>query len=726
MDANLPIVSESPDRSFMKAARRHYRMRGGKAFAIIFSLLTILMLCLVLQVDTGLIAILSAQHTIMFILIDMGLLLLLLAYAVVHRATILWRRAHDGMIGTRLQSRIILMFSAIAIMPTLVVASFSILFFNIGIKTWFDTQVSEALENSANIARAYIQEHKETIRTDANSMGLALHDKIPLVYTNPIAFTQELVARASEHYLSEALVLDRQQVLARTELSFSLSFERLPEAVLQRADRGDVAIFGDDRDKIQAVIKISSAPDVYLMVVRVVDPQVLSYMQTALETVNEYHALQAQLVVLQNQFFAMFVLVALLVLLASLWAGMLLAVRLIEPLRALMSATERVRAGDYSIKVPEGRPDDEIGNLGRTFNRMTGQLEAQRHDLMEANRLADDRRRFTEAVLSGVSAGVIALDEQQRITLHNRVAPQLLARDTLIGEDIAVVLPDIAPLMRAVQSKPEKLAGADMRVQQGEVARMLHVQVTAERLGEEIEGYIVTFDDISALVAAQRSAAWADVARRIAHEIKNPLTPITLSAERLRKKFGPEIASDRESYDRYLDTIARHTRDIGRMVEEFVNYARLPMSVYAEENLSAIIRKIMFSAQTSFPDIAFKKFFPDAPVPFMCDEAQLGQALLNLLKNAAEALESTEQKEITVTLAVTDSAITLTVEDNGPGFPPDKIATLTEPYVTTRSKGTGLGLAIVKRTVEEHGGHLSLSNRDESGARVSIVFPRGK
>ena len=495
---------------------------------------------------------------------------------------------------------------------------------------------------------------------------------------------------------------------------------------MARADAGEIAVFGDDEEKIQAVIKISNEPDLYLMAVRVVDAQVLDHMQAALNTVNEYHDLQAELSRLQEQFLIVFVLMALLVLLASLWAGMLLAVRLIEPLRALMSATERVRAGDYAIKVPEGRLDDEIGNLGRTFNKMTGQLQEQRHDLMEANRLADDRRRFTEAVFAGVSAGVIALDENEKVTLHNRTALELLGSSELpVGTLIADIMPDVAPLMRAVKAKPDKLASADVAILQREMKRTLHVRVTAERLGEEIEGYIVTFDDITPLVAAQRSAAWADVARRIAHEIKNPLTPITLSAERLRKKFAPgEGSEERESFDKYLDTISRHTKDIGRMVEEFVTYARLPMSVFAQENLVSIVRKTVFSAQTANPDITYVQDLPNTPLVIMCDEAQLGQALLNLLKNAAEAMEASSKKEIRVTLTTSDASITLVVEDSGPGFPADKIESLTEPYVTTRAKGTGLGLAIVKRTIEEHKGTLALSNREDGGARVTIVLPK--
>ena len=712
--------------SFMKAPRAHYRMRGGKLLAVILFLLFVALVMLVLKANSTYFGDASPQRTVTLVLIDLWMMLIIMAYVVQHRARLLWHRAHDGVLGTRLQSRIILMFSGIAIVPTLIVATFSIPFFNVGIKSWFDNQVSATLQDSVVVATAYINEHKDVIRNDALGLSEAIQSQGMAPLSSPTAFGQFLSTQSAQRNLSEAIVFDRQQhVFARTEFSFSLTFERFPEEVMNRADSGQVAIFGDDQNKIQAVVKISASPSLYLMVARVVDAKVLQQMQAARETVNEYQQLQSDLQGLEKQFFLVFVLIAMIILLASLWAGILLAVRLIEPLRALMAATEHVRGGDYAIRVPEGRADDEIANLGRTFNRMIGQLEAQRRDLIEANRLVDERRRFTETVLLGVSAGIIALDGEQRITLNNRTALVLLGRESLtIGESIDAVLPDVKSLVKQVIAKPERIASGEIIVQHGENRIILHVQVTAERLGTAIEGYIVTFDDITELVSAQRSAAWADVARRIAHEIKNPLTPITLSTERIKKKFSPaEGTEERESFDKYIETITRHVRDIGRMVEEFVAYARMPSSVFRTENLVSIVKKSVFSAQTATPDVKYTQTLPDKPVELMCDEAQLGQMLLNLLKNAAEAMESSATKQVAITLTTTDKTATLTIDDTGPGFPPDKIATLTEPYVTTRAKGTGLGLAIVKRSVEEHKGTLTLSNNEQGGARISMVFP---
>ncbi len=692
---------------------------------LVGTLLLVGFISLLVQIDMQLVERLTPMRTLMLIIIDLSALLLLMAYVVTARATQLWRRARNGMIGTRLQSRIVIMFCVVSILPTITVALFSAFFFDYGIKSWFDTRVASALEDSMTVAGAYLEEHKSAIRSDALSFASVIQPQLPVLLSNPNTFQQILNEQMAIHHLSEAVLFDNARVVARTTLSFSLSFERLPESIMSRAAHGEVVVFGDEEDKIQAVMKIVDQPQLYLLISRVVDPTVLDHMESARATVAQYQQLQGEINTLQRQFLFVFVLVALLVLMAAVWAGMMLATRLIEPLIALMAATERVRAGDYSSKVPEGRADDEIANLGRTFNRMTSQLEAQRRDLTAANRQLDERRRFTEAVLSGVSAGVIALDRNYLVTLRNRTALELLDHQGEIQEQpITRWLPELEPLLKQAAAQPNRIASADMVVERDNKRITLHVQVTAEHFNQTIEGYIVTFDDITELVSAQRSAAWADVARRIAHEIKNPLTPITLSTERLRKKFADEISSDKESYERYLDTIARHTKDIGRMVEEFVSYARMPGVQLKEENLSALLRRAVFSEQTVHPEVRYMLDAPEA-APVQCDEAQLRQVFTNLLKNAAEALEQQAgAKEIRIALAAQEQTWVVTIHDNGVGFPADKINQLTEPYVTTRTKGTGLGLAIVKRTMEEHRGSLTLTNAQDGGAVVTLIFPR--
>lgn len=718
------LATDSPESAIQSTSRPW----AGTVALVASVLLCVMLGALVMEFRSGEMVAANPQKNIAGMLVMLASLLVLMALVVIRRATRLWNQAKEGLIGTRLQSRIIVMFCVIAIIPTIVVSLFSALFFNFGVQAWFDERVSAALDDSVRVATAYLQEHQTAIRSDAAGLGDDVERQLSQIYANPRGFQRMLTLQANSRNLSEAVVFDRDRVLARTALSFSLIFERLPEQIMDRADAGHSVVFGEDETKIQAVVKIAEFPQVYLMVGRVVDPAVLQHMKTARTTVVQYRQLENDIDRIQKQFFAIYILVALLVLMASIWAGMALAVRLIGPIAQLMGATERVRGGDYSTRVPEGREDDEIANLGRTFNRMTSQLEAQRRDIMEANRKLDERRRFTEAVLSGVSAGIIALDSGHCITLHNRVARELLglAEDKqLIGSEVSDWLPEARALIHEAERRPERIANANATIFHGEQRVNLHVQVTAERFGDAIEGYIVTFDDITELVSAQRTAAWSDVARRIAHEIKNPLTPITLSVDRLRRKFGGEITTDKEAYERYLETISRHVRDIGRMVEEFVSFARMPASVFREDDVVMVMRKALFSEQTAHEDIRYKTTLPGAPVLATFDEAQIGQTLLNLLKNAAEALDGASgEKEIQLALEEREHEVVITVRDNGPGFPADKIAQLTEPYVTTRAKGTGLGLAIVKRTAEEHKGTLELTNRADGGAQVTLTFPK--
>jgi two-component system nitrogen regulation sensor histidine kinase NtrY len=656
------------------------------------------------------------------------LVLLTLTFFIVRRAYGFWQAARAGLVGTRLQTRIILTFATVTLVPTLIVTLFSALFFNFGVKAWFDNRVSVALEESVTLAEAYLNEHRSAMHSEARGISSDLAPDLALIDINPPLFDKALNMQAAQRNLSEAIVFTPSRVVARTALSFSLTFERLPDVVIERANEGNIVILGNEEDdKIRAVIKLAGANNLYLLIGKTVDRAVISHMQMARTTMEQYHYLQRDMRSIQRQFTLAFILLALLLLLASIWAGMAVALRVIGPVSLLVAAAERVRSGDYDIRVPEGRADDEIATLGRSFNRMTSQLSRQRADLIDANRLLNERRRLTEAVFAGVSAGVISLTPDKRITLYNRSALKLLgiaAEDSLKDRAIIEVMPAIAELLNDAQQAPEKISARDIVITRGETRATLHVRITLERAGEVIEGYVVTFDDITDLVTAQRSAAWADVARRIAHEIKNPLTPITLSSERLRKKFADEITSDKDAYLRYIDTITRHVRDIGKMVEEFVSFARMPQPQMRKESLISIINKSIFSEATAHSDIRYITEVPSSDIRILCDEQQIGQMLLNLLKNAAEAMEGqTAPLKITVCVEQIDQHIHVSVRDSGAGFPPEQMATLTEPYVTTRAKGTGLGLAIVKKTMEDHKGRIQLANHPEGGAMVTLIFP---
>ena len=435
-------------------------------------------------------------------------------------------------------------------------------------------------------------------------------------------------------------------------------------------------------------------------------------------------------------FVMIFGLVALLLLLAAVWIGLTFATQITRPISTLIAAAERVRHGDLSIRVKSDASVGEIGTLNRAFNRMTTQLEQQQVTLIEANRSLDDRRRFTEAVLSGVSAGVIGLDAHGLINLPNRSASDLLGvnLDEANGAPLAEVAPEMAGLLTTAMERPDRQWQAELRLVRDGQSRALVARIVAERQEGAVVGYVVTFDDVTALVSAERKAAWADVARRIAHEIKNPLTPIQLASERLRRRYLKQIKSDPETFATLTETIVRHVEDIGRMVDEFSSFARMPRPDLKLEDVNELVEQAVFLERNRYPDIEIVADLPPDTTPLVCDARQISQALVNVLKNAAEAIIAREQKgneplppgRIEVTVAHRTEAgidqVVLVVEDNGKGLPKENRDRLTEPYVTTRTRGTGLGLAIVKKIMEDHQAELVLTDRDGGGARVMLIF----
>jgi two-component system nitrogen regulation sensor histidine kinase NtrY len=439
-------------------------------------------------------------------------------------------------------------------------------------------------------------------------------------------------------------------------------------------------------------------------------------------------------------FVMIFIIVALLLLLAAVWMGLTLATHISRPISGLIAAAERVRHGDLSVRVKPTTTIAEFGMVGRAFNRMTSQLQSQQEGLLLVNRDLDERRRFTEAVLSGVSAGVIGLDAHATINLPNRSASELLGLDldAARGTPLAEVVPEMAGLINNAVEQPDCSWQSEIRLIRAGRPRTLMVRVVAEKLQGEVLGYVVTFDDITALVMAERKAAWADVARRIAHEIKNPLTPIQLASERLKRKYSREIKSDPDTFVACTETIIRQVEDIGRMVDEFSSFARMPRPELKLENLNELVRQAVFLERNRFPSIRVDLDIPEQPLELLCDSRQVSQALINILKNAAEAVESRNGSNavlspgwigVTVREEHTDNAqrlVYVEVEDNGRGLPQENRDRLTEPYVTTRAKGTGLGLAIVKKVMEDHNGDLSIEDREGGGARVSLIFKESR
>src|SRR6516164_1550832 len=667
-------------------------------------------------------------------LLNLDLILLLALGAVIAKRLVeVWAERRRGLAGSRLQIRLVMLFSLIAVLPTIIVAGFSYLFFSFGVENWFSDKVRTAITESLAVAEAYLHEHQQAIRADVLAMANDLNRDAVKLALNPQHLEQVVSAPAALRGLTEAVVFDRAgHILARSSLSFTLGFEPVPDDAVHLADAGDVAIMTNDSDdRVRALVRLNQFGDVYLYVGRFIEPRVLSHMEETQRAAALYEQMEGQRSGFQITFALIFMMVALLFLVAAVAIGIHFATQFAGPISRLITAAEQIRGGDLAARVPEGEKDDELASLSRAFNRMTYQIESQQRELREANRQLDERRRFTETVLTGVSAGVIGLDRLGRINLPNRSASSLLGvdLDQAIGQDLAEVAPEMAELVSEVERRPERLAQSQVQFVTGNSTRTLLVRIAAEHNGGEIIGFVVTFDDVTELLSAQRKAAWADIARRIAHEIKNPLTPIQLSAERLRRRYLKEITNDAETFTICTDTIIRHVGDIGRMIDEFSSFARMPTPVLRPENLVEIVHRAVFLQRTAHPEIAFEPVLPPNPVVVSCDARLVGQALINIVKNAIESIEARRAEDgaspagrIRVSVAEEDGQAAVIIEDNGKGLPQHGREQLTEPYVTTRTKGTGLGLAIVKKIMEDHHGKLVLEDGDPQGARVSLHF----
>jgi two-component system nitrogen regulation sensor histidine kinase NtrY len=671
-------------------------------------------------------------------LLNLDLVLLLALGAVVAKRLVeVWAGRRRGLAGSRLQTRLVGLFGLIAVLPTIIVAVFSYLFFSFGVESWFSDKVRTAISESLVVAEAYLHEHQQAIRADALAMANDLNRDAWKLQLNPPHLSQFVSAQAALRGLTEAMVFDRAgHVLARSNLSFTLGFEPVPDDAIHVADEGDVAIMTNDSDdRVRALVRLNQFGDVYLYVGRYIEPRVLNHMEETQRAAAQYEKLEGQRSGLQVTFALIFMMVAMLFLVSAVLVGIHFATQLARPISRLVTAAEQVRGGNLAARVPESETDDELASLSRAFNRMTYQIESQQNELIEANRQLDERRRFTETVLTGVSAGVIGLDRNGRIHLPNRSASWLLGVDLeqAIGQDLAEVAPEMAPLLDAAERRPDRLAQSQVQLAGDNSTRTLLVRIAAEGSDGDLSGFVVTFDDVTELMSAQRKAAWADIARRIAHEIKNPLTPIQLSAERLRRKYSKEIRQDPETFKILTDTIIRHVGDIGRMVDEFSDFARMPAPVLRPANLVEIVRDVVFLQRTAHPEFRFETAFPAEPAIVSCDARLVGQAVINIVKNAAEAIEARIAERgpdppgcIRIEVTAAAGQVAVVVEDNGKGLPQQDRERLTEPYVTTRAKGTGLGLAIVKKIMEDHQGELVLEDGEPDGARVKLVFVAGE
>lgn len=679
--------------------------------------------------------------TTVTVLLSLDLLVLLLfGTLVAQRIHRIWAKRRRNQMASRLHVRVVSVFTMLAAAPAVLVAMFAAVFFYFGVEAWFSERVRTALDESQAVAQAYLKEHQQVLRADALAMANDLNRQAVRLSEDSVRLAQAVSAQAYLRSLTEVIVFDGSgKILARSGLTFALSFEPITEDMKERARSGDVVlVVSDNDDRVRALLRLDNFVDTYLFVGRLVEPKVLAHMENTQKAVSEYNDLKAHSSGIRIMITIIFVVVALLLLLTAVWIGLNFATTLVRPISALIDATSRVRRGDLSARVDiamEGRIDDELTLLARAFNRMTGQLETQRHELVEANQQLDMRRRFTEAVLAGVSAGVIGLDEEFHINLMNTRAVNFFELEnavTMTGAPLERLSVELAEFLKSMSLRSRLTDGQVEIRRSGQPTRTLLVRVSTDIQDAQVRGYVVTFDDVSELVSAQRKAAWADVARRIAHEIKNPLTPIQLSAERLRRKYMKEITSEPEVFQTCTDTIVRHVEDIGRMVDEFSAFARMPVPVFQEQDLIDLCRQTVFLQSSTRTDITYTQNLPEQKTYVVCDGRQIVQALTNLLKNAAEAIDgralpddgtSLPEGRIALSLTLDDHNVNLIVADNGRGLPVEEREKLTEPYVTTRAKGTGLGLAIVKKIMEDHKGLITLKDNEGHGAIVTLSWP---
>jgi len=662
-------------------------------------------------------------------------LLLLLGGVVIRRVVALWHRRRAGTSGARLHGELVRTFSLISLIPSLLMFVFASSFVFLVIQQWFGDRVRTAIDESILVADAYLGEHQQNIRADVLAMSNDLGRAAQNAFGDPEYFNQLLRTQSLLRNLQEAIVFDSsRRILARSGLTFSLELDPLDPNIMAAVREGDTrVILNDNGDRVRALVRLPGFSEAYLYVGRLVDPKVLTYTENAKRAAGEYKKLEGSRGGLLITISIIFAVVAFLLTLVSVWAGLWLAGRLATPLGDLIHASERVRQGDLSARVAEQNSYDEIADLLRAFNRMTAQLDSQRRELFEINRKLDDRRRFSEAVLAGVSAGVMTVDASGVVQLANEQANKLLARHDLLGASLSEISPEFESLRQHFLQQgvlDETASGVSYSVK-GEPAKQFQLRIAALSENRAEGTLVLTFDDITALEFAQRQAAWGDVARRIAHEIKNPLTPIQLAAERLRRKYRNEIVTEPSVFENCLDTIVRQVAHVGRMVGEFASFARMPVPVVQSEDLIELIQQAIFLQKQAHPELDYI-FAETDRIEIASDAGQIAQALTNLLQNAADAIEGREGEslpkgEIKIVVAKLDDKAVVTIMDNGRGLPNVAPGRLMEPYMTTRVKGTGLGLAIVKKIISEHGGTIELAARGDgqTGAEVILILPLG-
>ncbi|MBI3700461.1 MAG: PAS domain-containing sensor histidine kinase [Afipia sp.] len=703
-------------------------------FAVGIALLSAFLTFVVL---TGLTPIVPTHEVVVTFLLINGATILLLLAIIAREVWKIIQARRRGRAAARLHVQTVSLFSVIAVLPAVLVSIVANVTLDRGLDRLFSVRTKAVIENSLIVANAYVYEHAQLIRGDIIGMAGDITRARPLYDQDRESFRNLLTSTAASRNLPGAMLIDKNRnILETASTGIKQDFLTPAPEFLSNVteDEPQIGVFVE-QNYVAAVIRLRAYQDTFLYVARLLDPRVVAQLRQTQASVKEYAELESRRLGIQVAFALMFAVIALTVLMSSVLIGLNFANWLVAPIRRLMGAANLVSTGNLHVQVPVIRSEGDLAHLGETFNKMTQELRTQRDELVSASDVIDSRRRFIEAVLSSASAGIIGVDGNGKIAILNRSAEKLIGHpeSEALDHPLSDIVPELNNLMQTARSSAQRLVQGEIEISRDKIERMLSVRVSSEQTGQSNESYIITLDDITDLVTAQRTSAWADVARRIAHEIKNPLTPIQLSAERLRRKFGKSITDDRAVFDQCTDTIVRQVDDIRKMVDEFSKFARMPKPVIEGEDVADAVRQTVFLMRVGSPEIDIEVDIKQDPMHANFDRRLISQGLTNIIKNATEAigavpLGENERGRIDVVAAREDDDIVIDVVDNGIGLPKESRAKLLEPYVTTREKGTGLGLAIVGRVLEDHGGRIELNDASvlRPGARGAWVRMRFK
>jgi two-component system nitrogen regulation sensor histidine kinase NtrY len=712
-DSSVP----SFDPSFAESKRGPLR-RWLAPFAVALALLSAFLTFVVL---TGLTRIAPTRDVAVTFMLINGATILVLIGIIFREVWQMVQARRRGRAAARLHFQVVGLFAVFAVLPAVLVAIVANLTIDRGLDRLFSGPTREVIQNSLSIARAYTNEHAQLIRGDILGMANDIAHAAPLYDQDRGTFRELLTASAAARDLPVAMLIDKDaKPLEKAQNNVQLNFPPPPAEFLSNVNETEPEISVFPENYVAAVIRLRAFDSKFLYVARLLDPRVVAQLRQTEASVAEYAELESRRLGLQVNFALIFAVIALTILMASVLIGLNFSNWLVAPIKRLMSAANMVSTGNLDVQVPVHKSEGDLAQLGETFNKMTQELRTQRDELVNASDLIDSRRRFIEAVLSSASAGIIGVDASGSVGIMNRSAEKLIghAESETLGHPLSDVLPELDDMMQSARDGTQRLVQGQITISRDGNERNLSVRVSAEPTSQSRDSYIITLDDITELVSAQRTSAWGDVARRIAHEIKNPLTPIQLSAERIRRKFGKVITEDKAIFEQCTDTIVRQVDDIRRMVDEFSRFARMPKPVMEGEDVADTVRQAVFLMRVGHPDIDIEADIKQDPMRAQFDRRLISQALTNIIKNATEAIEAVPSDElgngrIDVIAEHDDEDIVIDVIDNGIGLPKVSRARLLEPYVTTREKGTGLGLAIVGRVLEDHGGRIELKDASD-------------